>query len=333
VSRSLAEGNTVCSNAEPAQLNTSTTTAVEAGKTRWYSFPGEAGKAYEVSDCGGADFDTELRYGASCEELSNHDGGCNGYMQERLIVQGEGKLVYFGWKASGSSTASGSVTWAVTEAPADNRLCAYAEYVSVGDSASASFRYGVRRWYRFTAQAGKSYEIVGAGGNGSNSAQLSVLSGTCDSANTLASGSSSLLFQPEQTAVYYIRCGGSSSSDYVWSWQVREVTDNRICANATAVAENTQAGNTHTGGNALWRAFTASAAGQYDVTAPAGQQLKVWTGCGESSAVAASDGSKDYTITVHRAAANASSDAALSNLTERGQLVACVQRRRYELRR
>ena len=304
VSRSRIEDNTICSTAEAAPLNTATTTVVATGKTYWYVFYGEAGKVYEISNCGGASFDTELRYGTSCEALSSKDGGCNGYMQERLIVQGEGKSVYFGWKAYGSM-GSGSITWTVSETPADNRLCAYAEPVTAGDTVRSTLSYGVQRWYQFTAQAGKTYEAAGAGSN-TYSAQLSLRSGTCDSMSTVAtaSGSTPLLFQPDETAVYYIVCEGwsSSASDYAWSWQLREVTENKVCANATTVAANTTIGNTHTGGSPLWHAFTAPAAGQYDVAAPAGQQLKVWTSCESEGGTPVATGSGSATFT---ASANA----------------------------
>ena len=304
VSRSLPEGNTICSTAEPARLNTPTTTAVEAGKTYWYVFSGEAGKVYEISSCGGASFDTELRYGSSCEELSSQDGGCNGWMQERLIAPGEGKPVYFGWKAY-YSTESGSVTWTVTETPADNRLCAYAEPVRAGDTVQSIVSYSTLRWYQLTAQAGKAYEIFGAGSS-ANSATLYLLSGTCDSFSVVATASdtSSMLFLPEQTAAYYIACAGvsSSASDYAWSWEVVEVTGNSLCANATTVAANATAANTHTGGSPLWHAFTAPKAGQYDVTAPAGQLLKVWSSCEsskEGAPVAAGSGSVAFTASAN----------------------------------
>jgi hypothetical protein len=300
VSRSPVEDNTVCSTAKAAPLNTATITEVEAGKTHWYVFLGEAGKVYEISNCGGASFDTKLSYGSSCESLSTKDGGCNGYMQERLIVQGEGKHVYFGWSEYFSGSGGGSVTWTLTETSADNRLCAYASPVSAGDTVRSTVSYGGERWYKFTAQAGKAYEIAATGNSSSYTAQLSLRSGTCDSIVTLAAvtGSSPLLFQPEQTAAYYIVCRGStagSTNDYDWSWQVREVTENKVCANATPVAENAQAGNTHVDGSPLWHAFTAPAAGQYDITASAGQQLKVWTGCESDAPVATGVGSATFT--------------------------------------
>jgi hypothetical protein len=302
VSREEVEDNTICSTAEPAQLNTATTTAVEAGKTYWYVFYGEAGKFYEIGNCGGASFDTELRYGVSCEDLSHKDGGCNGYMQERIVVAGEGKPVYFGWKAYSNST-SGNVTWTVSEIAVGNRLCTYAESVGKGDTILSTISYGISRWYQFTAQAGKTYEIVGVGSNTGGAATFAVLSGTCDSFEELADDDEApLLFQPEQTASYYIVCKDISNvpSDYVYSWQVREMTENKICANATPVAENTQVGNTHTSGNPRWYTFTATEAGQYDITAPSGQTLKVWTGCESSAPIATGSGSLDFA-----AAANA----------------------------
>ncbi|MDR0712026.1 MAG: hypothetical protein LBF67_06765, partial [Prevotellaceae bacterium] len=70
------EQNTTCANAIEVSPDTSVTTAVEAGgSTYWYYFLGEAGKAYEISDCNGASFDTKLSYGSSCTNFTTQDDG------------------------------------------------------------------------------------------------------------------------------------------------------------------------------------------------------------------------------------------------------------------
>jgi hypothetical protein len=295
VSRSPVEGNLVCTTAEPAPLNTATTTTVEAGKTYWYSFFGEPGKFYEISDCGGASFDTYLSYG-SCEALSSQDDGC-GYNHERVVVTGKGELIYFGWRAYSSGT-SGSITWTVSEILPDNRVCAYAELVNSGDTVHSTLGRNMNHWYRFTAQAGKTYEILRIG-NGSDNAYFRVLSGTCDDYRTMTNGYAPFTVQVQQAAVYYIECWDNSgtNTDYTYSWQVREVTDKRICANATAVATGGQVSNTHVGGNPLWYAFTAPTAGQYDIIAPPGQQLRIVTGCQSSTTVVTGVGSATFTAT------------------------------------
>ncbi|MDR3187587.1 MAG: cadherin-like beta sandwich domain-containing protein, partial [Prevotellaceae bacterium] len=192
-------------------------------------------------------------------------------------------------------TQSGDITWTVTETNADNRLCAYATTVSVGDTTKSTLKANTSRWYKLTAQAGKTYEISGSG---SYTPSVAILSGTCDDLDEVMYSYSSapLLFQPKETGEYYIQYSYSSTSESVWSWQVREVTENTICANATAVAENAQVSNTHTGGKSRWYTFTTSAAGKYDVNAPAGQTVRVWAGCGGSTPLATASGSATFDV-------------------------------------
>jgi hypothetical protein len=289
VSRVSVEDNAICSNAEPAQLGTLTTTTVDAVSPRWYHFSGTAGKMYEIDGNPTSSFGAELYYGSSCEELSVRSS-------RHAIVAGENKPVYFGWKAS---SGSGDVAWTITEIAADNRLCAYAENVSVGDTIQSTLKSGVIRWYKFTAQAGKTYEIFGSNSSGS-SVEVDLLSGTCDDfkevVHEYTNGNISLFFQPTQNGVYYIEYMSSAASDYVLSWQVHEVTENVICAKAAPVTANVRTGNTHTGGKPLWYAFTAPTAGQYSITAPSGQVLKVRESCGGSPITAASSGSATFTV-------------------------------------
>jgi hypothetical protein len=292
VTREAVEDNRICSNAEPAQLGGPDTTTLQTGETRWYSFSGVAGKMYEISGSALGVVSAELYYGSSCEELHNSYG-------RYALLAGEGKSVYFGWKAF---SGSGDFAWTITELAADNRLCAYAESVDAGDTIQTTLAKNVSRWYKFNVQSGRTYEILGSN-NSAYSLQLSVQSGTCDNFKEIeyesvySNSSISLLFQPEESGVYYIEYHGdySAVSGYALSWQLREVTENTFCANASPVEQNTQVSNTHKKGGSLWYAFTAPEAGAYSITSPAEQALKVWTSCEGSTLTATSSGAATFT--------------------------------------
>ncbi|MDR1667154.1 MAG: cadherin-like beta sandwich domain-containing protein [Bacteroidales bacterium] len=299
VSRTPVTGNTICSTAALAPLNTSVTTTVANGEIRWFSFFGEAGKAYEISDCGGASFDTELYYSSPCGNLSSQfSSNCNsGHYHQKETVAGENALIYFGWE--GYVSSSGNITWTVTETVPDNQLCAFAASVNAGTPVHSILNSGVMRWYRFTPQQGKIYEISSSSSNYATTTYFEIFSGTCGDLSNVAYGSTSVLFQANEPGEYYIRFQGSymASADYECIWQVREVSDNRFCDNATTVTAGVQVSNTHTAGSALWYVFTAPSAGQYDIAAPTGQLLSLWTGCESNTPVASGMGSLTFTAT------------------------------------
>ena len=223
--------NRLCEFAAPVSLNTNITADHSTGSSfLWYKINLDAGKVYEIDASNAA-------YGFNVYA----DDACNLQYPNPLAGIAKGKKDLFAPESSAvyylqtgtSANPEGSGTWKIKETAGDNRLCAYATPIVLGTAFTVSHTEFSRLWYKIDVTAGATYEV--------NIPQTSYenigIFNQCEPPHeTIASGyASSFLFTAKATGSYYI----TFYNDYyspTFACTVSEVTDNRSCLYAKAVA-------------------------------------------------------------------------------------------------
>ncbi|GHT46878.1 hypothetical protein AGMMS49965_24680 [Bacteroidia bacterium] len=109
----------------------------------------------------------------------------------------------------------------------DNRRCRYAEVLASGAESPTLPQQDISYWYKVNLTAGKSYMIERTDGDG-----YGELYTTCGG-STVVSTSDYSPYTVAESGTFYLRLYGYDD-DY--KIKVSEVTDNRVCSNATPIA-------------------------------------------------------------------------------------------------
>ncbi|MDR2813815.1 MAG: hypothetical protein LBB79_04060, partial [Prevotellaceae bacterium] len=271
--------NTTCETAQTITLGDTVTTPVQY-QYRWYKFSATEGESYGTKE--GKEINGSF-YVYSSSGGYTIASGSSTFTFTAPATQDYYIRVY---------SYSATNKWLVTKVT-DNRICAYAEAITLDDTVKTTAQYQYR-WYKLSAAAGETYEVK----EGNEINGYFYVYSSCGG-NQIASGSSTFIFTAAATQDYYISVYGNNATN---KWLVTRVTDNRLCA----YPESIKLGDTVTTTAQYqdrWYKFSATAGKAYKVEGIGlSGSLSVYPFCG-SDAISNSNftaaATQDYYISVY----------------------------------
>ncbi|GAP73055.1 bacterial Ig-like domain [Candidatus Symbiothrix dinenymphae] len=252
--------NRICANAEPRALND--TIQPTPGAYYWY---------YKVDLQAGSSYLFRQIDGSGTGNLVATCGGSN--------IVSLGNNIY-------TATESGTFHLRLRGNNADfkvkvseiidNRICAYAEQIALTDTIKPTAT-NTGYWYKVNLVAGKDYEMKRTEGNG-----YLELYNSCGGSYLTGTSGTSQLYRATASGTYYIRVYAYAADS---KFKVSEVviTDNRICANATPLALDTESTALSTD-TAHWYRLTLTAGKRYEMEITGSLNYNLYSGeCGSNT--------------------------------------------------
>jgi len=272
--------NRTCQTAYAVTLDQEITIA--AAGTYWYTLEVVAGKFYEI------DF-SQAYYSSWSSDIMTIYDDCNSqsYLSnltksKHLLAPASNGILYL--KVQRSPSSSGQLVWKVSEvSTADNRLCAYAQNITLGANVQTNHTPGyIDLWYKISLEAGKAYEVDASEATTS----LYYYKGeVCDIPYQQETGSIGAetkgLIAPTVDTVYYFR---SADGDlyHNFTWKINETQgDNRLCTFATPITLGTAFTVDHRESENYWYKLDVAKNTMYSVDFQQTnyQQVNVYDGC------------------------------------------------------
>jgi len=272
--------NRTCQTAYAVALDQEITIA--AAGTYWYTLEVEAGKFYEI------DF-SEAYSSSWSSDIMTIFSDCNpqSYLSnltksKHLLAPANNGILYL--KVQRSPLSHGQIMWKVSEvSAADNRLCAYAQEITLGTDIQTDHSPGyIDLWYKISLEAGKAYEVDASEATTS----LYYYKGeVCNIPYQQETGSIGArtkgMIAPEVDTVFYFR---SADKDlyHNFTWKIIETQgDNRLCTFATPITLGTAFNIDHRDSESYWYKLDVTKNTMYSVDFQQTnyQRVGVYDGC------------------------------------------------------
>ena len=281
--------NRTCQLASPITLNENITVPTVADGARdsyWYSLEVQAGNFYEI-DFNEAystswDKDEMLIY----SDCSQRDFLSRFTKSKHLLAPESSGILYL--KIERTAFSNSQLVWKVSQVSAgDNRLCAYAQNITLGADIQTDHTPGyIDLWYKVPLEGGKVYEIDAS--EASTNLYYYIGEEVCDTylnSNILyiQRGTKNLI-DPEVDVVYYFHTiDQSGTPSHNFTWKISETEgDNRLCSYATLINQGAAFTVDHTDNDTYWFKLNVTANGSYSVELPEtlGEYVRVFDECG-----------------------------------------------------